>query len=149
MSGTLITEDSKRGRPRAAAELKRSEQVCLRMTTRELQLLDRAVALAHGKARNTVLISLITGWALQTIHQLGDEAERKAWPIQSFQGVLGKHFPADATRPVSPEGQKEKHVDRPASLAFVAEAKRPEMDSVRMLAMLKEMVFALESASPK
>jgi hypothetical protein len=149
MSVTPTTVDPKRGRPRAPAELKRSEQVCLRMTTQELQLLDRAVALAYGKARNTVLISLITGWALQTVHRLGDEAERKAWPIQSFQGILDEHFPAGATRPVPQEDQKEKHVDRPASLAFVTEAKRPDMDSARMLAMLKEMVFALESGSPK
>jgi hypothetical protein len=95
------------------------------------------------------LISLITGWALQTIHRLGDEAERKAWPIQSFQGILDGHVSAGATRPVPLEGQKEKHVDRPASLVSVTEAKRPDMDSARMLAMLKEMVFALESASPK
>jgi hypothetical protein len=149
MSGTPITEDSKRGRPRAPAELKRSEQVCLRMTTQELQLLDRAVALAYGKARNTVLISLITRWALQTVHRLGDEAERKKWPTQSFQGILDEHFPAGAARPVPPEGQEENHVDRPAGVASLTEAKRPDVDSARMLAMLKEMIFALESASPK
>jgi hypothetical protein len=149
MSVMATTEDSKRGRPRAAAELKRSEQVCLRMTTRELQLLDRAVALSHGKARNTVLISLITGWALETVHHLGDEAVRKEWPVHMFQGVLNKHFPTGSPRPVPLDGQSEKLDDRPASVAFVTGAGKAEMDSARMLAMLKEMVYALESASPK
>lgn len=142
-----ISAKPKSGRPRAAAEYKRSEQVCLRMTTLELKLIDRAIELTGSKARNTVLMSLITGWAFETIHRLADEAERKTWPIEAFPGILDEHLPKGVSRPVGTQVKSADYGDSaPSSCAVEI---NPPLDVATVRQLFEQFLAMLQSTQSK
>lgn len=142
-----ISGKSKPGRPRAAAEYKRSEQVCLRMTTLELKLIDRAIELTGSKARNPVLMSLITAWAFETIHRLVDETERKAWPIEAFPGILDEHLPKGVSRPVGTQAKSAYHGD-PAPASCAVEI-NPPLDVATARQLLEQLLAMVQTTQPK
>lgn len=149
----MTSESKSRGRPRAAAEDKRSEQVCLRMTTAELELIDRAVELTHGKTRNTVMISLLTSWAFETVHRLGDQAEVEKWRIERFPGILDDHLPKGVVR--VPQQTKRvaltgEAIPRGSVLHSLEEApSEPAISPLAAQAMLEQLLKALQAAQPK
>ena len=151
-----ILEKPKRGRPRAAAENKRSEQVCLRMTTVELGLIDRAIELTHGKTRNTVLISLLTGWAYGVVHRLSEESERSKWPIEQFPGILDEHLPIGVIRKATKENKKNVQLvrtsqspDRVPVVALAEASPVAVIDPAVAKVIIEQLLLVLQATQPK
>jgi hypothetical protein len=149
----LTSKNKKPGRPRAAPEDKRSEQVCLRMTTLELALIDRAIELTHGRNRSAVMINLLTTWAWETVHRLADEVEQKEWPLEAFPGIRGTReanaiVPSFASAENVQRGRKADSGSAP--IRMLAEAHpAPVIDQETARAMLEQLLLALKSISSK
>jgi hypothetical protein len=83
-----------KARGRLQVTEKRSEQICLRLSSAEMAVFEMAYALdPKAKSRNAQIIRLMVEWALQVIAARGTDADQAKFPPYSFE-VISSEFVA-------------------------------------------------------